>query len=238
MDLRTHLSASDGDLLEDASQYRRLIGRLFYLNLSRPNITYVVHKLSQYVAQPRTTHLEAVYHLLKYLKSAPGQGIFFTASSSLQLKAFCDADWASCPDTWCSVTRFCIFLGDSLVSWKSKKQSTTSRSSAEAEYRALPGTSEIVWITQLLRDFHIHLAALTPIFCDNQTAIHIATNPVFHERTKHVEIDCHFIRNKIIDGFIKLLPVRSQLQLTDMFTKPLPFSQISSFMSKMAIKNI
>lgn len=148
MDPRDRLSASNGNILADASQYQRLIGRLLYLNLSRPDITYAVHKLSQYVAQPRTVHLEAVHHLLKYLKSSLGQGIFFSTSSSLHLQAFCDADWASCPNTRCSVTGFCAFLGDSLVSWKSKKQSTTSRSSAEAEYHALASTtSEIVWLT-------------------------------------------------------------------------------------------
>lgn len=92
MDTRTPLSASDGEFLTDVSQYRRLIGRLLYLNLSRPDITYAVHKLSQYIAQPRTSHLAAAHHLLKYLKAAPGQGIFFSASSSINLRAFCDAD--------------------------------------------------------------------------------------------------------------------------------------------------
>lgn len=239
MDTRVVLSSSDGDLLPDASPYRRLIGRLLYLTISRPDITFAVHKLSQFVAHPRSTHLTAVHHLLKFLKASPGQGIFFSANSKLHLKAFSDADWGSCPDTRRSVTGFCIFLGDSLVSWKAKKQSITSRSSAKAEYRALAATtSELTWIVQLLRDFHVQISAPATIFCDNQAAIHIATNPIFHERTKHIELDCHFIRDKIVDGLIKLLPIRSHLQLADMFTKPLPFSSLSTLMSKMGIKNI
>lgn len=159
MDSITHLFVSDGNMLPDASQYRRLIGRLLYLTISCPDITYTVHKLSQYVAQPHTSHLAATNHLLKYLKSSPGQGIFFPSSSSLQLRAFPDADWGSCPDIRRSVTGFCVFLGDSLVSWKAKKQKTISRSSAEAEYRALAATaSELVWIVQLLKDLRVQLS--------------------------------------------------------------------------------
>lgn len=182
--------------------------------------------------------MAAVYHLLKYLKTSPGQGIFFSASSAIQLNAFSDADWASCPDTRRSVTGFCIFLGDSLVSWKAKKQTITSRSSGEAEYRALAGTtSELIWIVQLLKDFHITLSSPTTIFCDNQDVIHIANNPIFHERTKHIEIDCHFVRERIATGLIKL-HIRSHFQFADMFTKPLYFYALSTFMSKMAIQDI
>lgn len=239
MDPNVKLSVNDGDPLEDAAIYRRLIGRLLYLTISRPDIAYAVHKLSQFVTQPRVPHLMAAHHLLKYIKSSPAQGIFFSASSSLQLKAFSDADWAACVDTRRSVTGFCVFLGDSLVSWKAKKQTTTSRSSAEAEYRALAATaSELVWITQLLKDFHVIIPTPVTIFCDNQAAIHIATNPIFHERTKHIEIDCHFIREKITAGFLKLLPIRSNLQLADMFTKPLSSASLTNCMSKMAVLDI
>ena len=122
-----------------------------YLNLSRPDITFSVYKLNQFLSQPRARHLQVAHHLLCYIKSASGYRLFFTASFSMQLKAFSDADWASCPDSRKSTTNFCVFLGDSLVSWKSKKQSTISHSFAEPEYRAMAiAARELIWIRQLL----------------------------------------------------------------------------------------
>ena len=144
MDPKLHLTATDGEILPDITHYRRLVGKLLYLTLSRPDITFAVHKLTQFLAQPRLPHLKAVHHLIRYLKSSPGQGLFFSSTSSsqltaysdacvpLRLKAFSDADWGSCPDSRRSTTGFCIFIGDSLVSWRAKKQNTVSRSSAEA----------------------------------------------------------------------------------------------------------
>ena len=121
MDPNIHLNASDGELVPDSSSYRRLIGKLLYLTLSRPDIGFAVHQLSQYVSQPRTPHLKDAHHLLRYLKARLGQGLSFSSSSLLQLKAFSDADWGTCPDSRRSVIGFCIFLGNSLVSWKAKK---------------------------------------------------------------------------------------------------------------------
>ena len=152
--------------------------------------------------------MHAATHLLRYLKSNPGQGIFLSATPSLQLRAFSDADWAGCKATRRSVTGFCIFIGDSLISWKAKKQNIVARSSTEAEYRAIASvTCELMWLRHLLHDFGIKQQEPNLIFCDSQSAILLASNPTFHERTKHIEIDCHFIRDKIIDKTIKLLPI-------------------------------
>ena len=165
--------------------------------------------------------------------------MFFPASSTTQLKGFSDADWATCSDTRRSVTGFCVFLGDSLVAWKSKKQNIVSRSSVEAEYRALATTtSELIWLQQLLSDFQITQSSPTVLFCDNQAAVYIATNPVFHERTKHIEIDLYFVRSHVQRGEVKLLPVRTQHQLADMFTKPLPAPALKSITSKLSLKDL
>ncbi|KAF5450519.1 hypothetical protein F2P56_030860 [Juglans regia] len=138
------------------TSYRRLIGRLIYLTISRPDITYAVSVLSQFMDKPAQIHLHHAHRILRYLKGSIGQGLFFSASSSLQLKAYSDSDWATCPKTQRSVIGFCVFLGDSLVSWQFKKQATISRSSAEAEYQALAYTCcEIVWLITLLKDFNI-----------------------------------------------------------------------------------
>ncbi|XP_052624956.1 uncharacterized mitochondrial protein AtMg00810-like [Lactuca sativa] len=223
MDPKLKISNFNGDPLDDPAQYRRLIGRLMYLTITRPDITYAVHRLSQYITYPKKPHMEAVTHLLRYLKHNPGQGLFLSSKQSLQLRAFSDSDWAGCPNTRRSITRFCIFIGDSLISWKSKKQTIVSRSFTEAEYRALAATtSEIIWLKHLLQAFKIDTLQPTLLFCDNESAIKLASNPIFHERTKHIELDCHFIRDKVIDKTIKLMPIRSQRQLADVFTKPLP----------------
>ncbi|KAL5551858.1 hypothetical protein UlMin_002034 [Ulmus minor] len=208
MDPKLRLAATEGDLLTDITHYRRLVGKLLYLTLSRPDITFALRAYSD-------------------------------ACAPVRLNAFSDADWGSCPDSRRSTTGFCIFIGDSLVSWKAKKQTTVSRSSAEAEYRALSSTaSELIWLQKLLRDFQVEVSSPALLYCDNQAAIHIASNPTFHERTKHIEIDCHFVRERITSGVLKLLPIRSQHQLADMFTKPLPSAQLSSLLSKMAVKDI
>ncbi|XP_030479381.2 uncharacterized mitochondrial protein AtMg00810-like [Cannabis sativa] len=156
MDPRTRLDDQQGEPLTNPSTYRQLIGKLLYLTLSRPDITYAVNTLSQFMANPRTPHMQAVSHLLRYLKGSPGQGLLYPRNSSLHLRGFSDSDWATCPITRRSTTGFCVFIGDCLISWKTKKQPTISKSSAEAEYRALAATtSELTWLQYLLQDFQI-----------------------------------------------------------------------------------
>uniref|UniRef100_A0A803Q378 Reverse transcriptase Ty1/copia-type domain-containing protein n=1 Tax=Cannabis sativa TaxID=3483 RepID=A0A803Q378_CANSA len=139
------LSQDEKDKLADPTVYRKIIGKLQYLVITRPDIAYSVNKLSQFLIIPRAKHLIVAQRILQYIKSSPGQGILLAATSEIQLRAFTDADWPACIDTRRSTTGFCIFLGDYIISWKSKKQHTVSRSSAEAEYRAMANTtSEVI----------------------------------------------------------------------------------------------
>ncbi|KAG7587833.1 Retrotransposon Copia-like N-terminal [Arabidopsis suecica] len=239
MDCTIQLHAESGDLLPDATTYRALIGKLLYLTITRADITYAVHKLSQFLAQPRTSHLEAAYRIVRYLKGDPGRGLFYSAHSELRLQAFSDSDWGTCQDTRRSTTGFCVFLGNSLISWKSRKQQTASRSSAEAEYRALADTTcELLWLNQLLKDLHIKVSGPANLYCDSTAAIHIASNSVFHERTKHIEIDCHIVRDRLRAGFLNLLHVTTDNQLADLFTKALPPKTFKMLMSRYSFSSL
>ncbi|XP_016193100.1 uncharacterized protein LOC107634029 [Arachis ipaensis] len=217
MNYTTPLSKSSGTALTDLTPYRRLVGRLLYLTNTRPDISFAVNKLSQYLDCATTDHFKAALYILRYIKRAPASGIKFSAASSdLSLTGYSDSDWGTCPDTRRSVSGFCFFLGSSLVSWKSRKQTTVARSSAEAEYRAMAlATCEGRWLSYILRDFHTPLSKLITLYCDNQSAMHIAANPVFHERTKHIKIDCHTVRDRVQDGSLKLLPIPSGEQIAD-----------------------
>ncbi|GKD83384.1 hypothetical protein Tco_1350223 [Tanacetum coccineum] len=189
--------ASDKDpLLENITDYQKLMGKLIYLTNIRPDISYVVHCLSQFMHSLLTSHLKIAFKILRYLKSCPGLGVHITKTSGMFLTAYSDADWVKCIVIRKSVTRYCVFLNNSLVSWKSKEQNTLFKSLTELEYRAL--------------------ASVT-----SESAIKIAVNPVFYERTKHLEIDLHFVREKVLKGVVKTVKVASANQIADILTKGL-----------------
>lgn len=149
-----------------------------------------------------------MYKVLQYIKGTVGQGLFYSAGDDLHLKGFADADWASSPDSRRSTTGCSMFLGFSLITWRSKKQPTISRSSAEAEYRALVlATCEMMWLCILLSNLKMSTSAVPILFSDSTAAIYITTNPIFHKRTNHIEVDCHTVREKLDKCLLKTLHV-------------------------------
>ncbi|XP_042988768.1 uncharacterized mitochondrial protein AtMg00810-like [Carya illinoinensis] len=188
MESNLKLTASDADLYEDPSAYRRLVRRLLYLTITQPDLAYSVQVLSQFLAKPAVSHYQAAIRVLRYLKATPGQGLFFSVSSELQLKAFSDSDWVGCVDTRRSVTGFAIFLGDSLISWKSKKQATISRSSTEAEYRALASTAcEIQWLLYALQDLNVNHTANFGLYRQQISIIHCNKSSPTRENKAHTD---------------------------------------------------
>ena len=239
MEPNQKLSKDSGTLLVDGKQYRRILGKLQYLCLTRPDITFAVSKLAQYSSAPSDVHLQALHKILRYLKDTIGLGIFYGVDSNFDLRGFSDSDWQTCPDTRRCVTGFAIFVGNSLISWRSKKQDVVSMSSAEAEYRAMSvATKEIIWVGYLLTALKVPFKHPAYLYCDNEAALHIANNSVFHERTKHIENDCHKVRECIEAGILKTMFVRTDNQLADTLTKPLFPAPFRANNGKLGLLNI
>ncbi|KAH9689130.1 retrovirus-related pol polyprotein from transposon RE1 [Citrus sinensis] len=198
------LALAEGLYFSDPAKYRRLVGRLIYLSATRPELSYSVHLLSQFMQQPRERHWDAALRVVRYLKGNPGQGVFLSSDCDLQLYGWCDSDWASCPLSRRSLSGWFVMLGSSPISWKSKKQHTVARSSAEAY----------------------------------QAALHLAANPVFHERTKHIEVDCHFVRDEIQRSNIQPAYVSTHIQLADIFTKALGSKEFEFLLRKLGIRDL
>jgi hypothetical protein len=213
------LSAHEGELLTDPTEYRQVIGALQYCTLTRPDISYAVNQLCQFMHAPREPHWIATKRVLRYLKGTIDYGIHYTQSTTT-LDAFCDADWAGNPDDRKSTSGYVVFLGQNLISWSAKKQSVVSKSSTEAEYRSMAlVTAELYWLRMLLQDLGISLSSPPTLWCDNVGAISLASNPVFHARTKHIEVDYHFIREKVLNKDILVRYISTHDQIADVFTK-------------------
>ncbi|KAH9793888.1 hypothetical protein KPL71_004697 [Citrus sinensis] len=234
--LQKNVAGEMGYYIKDPSHYRSIVGGLQYLVLTRPEIAYSVHKLSQYVASPTLQHLMACKRLLRYLKETQDYGLKFVKEGELKVTTFTDAEWGSDLDDRRSTGAYCVYLGNNLISWSSKKQSVVTKSSAESEYRALAATvSEITWLKSLFLEIDLCCVEKPVIWCDNVSAKELAYNPVFHSRTKHIEIDLHFIRDKVLVGDLKIIYVPSAEQMADIMTKPLNSHQFIYMRNKLNV---
>ncbi|GJQ93956.1 putative RNA-directed DNA polymerase [Tanacetum coccineum] len=228
----------DDEALTGITRYQKLVGKLIYLTMTRPDISYAVHCLSQVMHSPMKSHLRLAFRVLRYLKNAPGCGITFKRNADNNLRVFVDSDWAKFKITRRSITGYSVFLGNNLVSWKSKKQSVVSRSSTEAEFRAMCNVCcEVIWIKKILTDLQIDIDLPIEMNCDNNSAIQISANPVLHERSKHFEIDLYFLREKIADRLIKPRKVKSEDNIADLFTKGLTISDHNKFCCSLGLFN-
>ncbi|PNX83963.1 putative copia-type protein [Trifolium pratense] len=230
------LSKAQGSLLADPTPYRQLVGSLQYLTITRPDLSFAVNSVCQFLSHPTTTHMQAVKRILRYVAGTVHHGLHFKPSFDKSLIAFSDSDWAGCPDTRRSTTGFVIFYAGIPVSWVSRKQHTISRSSCEAEYRAVSSTvTELLWLQQLLDELGVILPHPPKLMCDNVSTTYLATNPIFHSRTKHLAIDFHFVREKIASGLLDLRYVPTNLQVADVLTKSLSSSQYASLRDKLLV---
>ena len=232
------ITATSGEPV-DRGRYQRLVGRLIYLSHTRPDIAYAVSLVSRYMHDPRSAHLNAVNRILRYLKGCPGKGILFSNHGHMEIEGYTDSDWAGCLDDRKSTSGYCTFVGGNLVSWRSKKQSVVSRSTAEAELRSLAsGLCELLWLRLLLTELRLFRGGPIKLKCDNQAAINIVNNPIQHERTKHIEIDRHFIKEKLDEGTLQIYFVRTGDQCADVLTKGVSVGLFLNLCNKMGLINI
>ncbi|GJW68213.1 ribonuclease H-like domain-containing protein [Tanacetum coccineum] len=159
-----------------------------------------------FMHDPREPHFSALKRILRYVRGTLTSGLQLYSSTTSSLVAYSDADWAGCPTTRRSTSGYCVFLGNNLLSWSSKRQFTLSRSSAEAEYRGVANAvAETCWLRNLLRELHTPLSITTIVYCDNVSVVYLSSNPVQHQRTKHIKIDIYFVRDLVSMVQIRVL---------------------------------
>jgi hypothetical protein len=235
IDAKGKLSA-DGPAVEDAHAYRSLAGALQYLTMTRPDIAFAVQQVCLHMHDPRQPHLALLKRILRYIRGTTSHGLLLRSSTDLSVTTYSDADWGGCPDTRRSTSGFCVYLGDALVSWSSKRQPTVSKSSAEAEYRAVANAAaECIWLRQLLGELRCDIEQATIVFCDNVSAVYMSKNPIHHKRTKHIELDIHFVRERVQLGDLRVLHVPTIEQFADVMTKGLPAHIFNRFRSGLCV---
>ncbi|GKE55949.1 ribonuclease H-like domain-containing protein, partial [Tanacetum coccineum] len=227
----------DGDPVEDPTLFRSLAGALQYLAFTRPDLSYAIQKICLFMHDPRVPHYTALKCILRYGRGTLDQGLQLYCSHTSQLIAYSDADWAGCPSTRRSTSGYCVFLGDNLITWSSKHQHVISRSSTKAKYHGVANAvAETAWVCNLLQELLVPLHSATLVYCDNVSAVYLSSNPVQHQRTKHIEIDIHFVRDLVATGHVRVLHVPSRYQYADIFMKGLPSPLFTEFRSSLNIR--
>ena len=224
--------------LTNLSYYQQMVGKLIYLTITRLDISYAVSLVSQFMHSPTTAHLKIVHRILRYLKCSVGRGIMMKNNNHTTIVGYTNTDWAGNSIDRKSTTGFCTFVGGNLVTWKSKKQSVVARSSAKVEYYAMAfAANELIWLKGLLGDLGFSHTQPMSMFCDNQAPMHIASNLVFHECTKHIKVDCHYVRTQVQSNIIYTHYPRSHDQLADIFTKSLASTGFQHILVKLGSIN-
>ncbi|KAM0003914.1 putative RNA-directed DNA polymerase [Helianthus debilis subsp. tardiflorus] len=232
------LSSVDSTPPIDPTPYRKLVGSLQYLAFTRPDISFAINKLSQFMHSPRQSHWQALKRVLRYLKGTVHHGLYLHRDSPLTLRAFSDSDWGGVHNAGRSTTAYILYLGSNIISWRSSRQKTVSRSSTEAEYKAVANAAaEISWVQNLLQELGIKHTHIPQLFCDNTGATYLCANPVYHSKMKHVALDYHFVREQVNAGKLQVMHISSKDQLADVLTKPLPRMPFISFRSKIGVSN-
>ncbi|GKC67937.1 hypothetical protein Tco_1100535 [Tanacetum coccineum] len=233
---RTKLDEDLSGIPVDQTRYRSMVGCLMYLTASRPDLVFAVCMCARYQSKPTKKHLEAVKRVFRYLQGTINMGLWYPKDTAMALTAYADADHAGCQDTRRSTSGSAQFLGDKLVSWSSKKQTSTSISSTEAEYIAMSGCcAQILWMRSQLSDYGFAYNHV-PLYCDNKSAIALCCNNVQHSRSKHIDIRHHFIREQVENGVVELYFVRTEYQLADIFTKALPRERFEFILPQLGMK--
>ncbi|GJW14063.1 ribonuclease H-like domain-containing protein [Tanacetum coccineum] len=224
--------------VNDPTLYRTCLELIQYrYQYSPKNISYVVQQVCLYMHDPRDPHFTALKRILCYVRGTLDYGLQLHVSFTTKLSAYTDVDWAGCPITRWSTSGYCVFLGDNLLSWSAKCQVTLSRSSAEAGYRGVANVVvETAWIRNLLCELHTPLFTAILVYCDNVSVVYMSANPVQHQRTKHIEIDIHFVRDFVALRQVCVLHVPSKFQYADIFTKGIPTTLFIEFCSSLNIR--
>lgn len=222
---------------DNPTLFRQLVGGLQYATLTRPDIAFSVNRICQSMHSPTNNDWIALKRILRYLKGTAHFSLSILKSSNpFQLQAFTDSDWAGSSIDRRSTGGYAIFLGSNLISWCSRKQRTVARSSTEAEYKSLADTAaELSWLQSLLGELGVFIATAPLLWCDNIGATYLAANPIFHARTKHIEVDFHFVREKVARKDLHIRYISTHDQLADIFTKPLGTSRFEFLRDKLTV---
>ncbi|XP_050897081.1 secreted RxLR effector protein 161-like [Lathyrus oleraceus] len=238
MECGSKLSKHENGEIVDPTLYKSLVGSLRYLTSTRPNILYVVGVVSRYMEAPTTTHFKTAKRILRYIKGTTNFGLHYYSSNSYEIIGYSDSDLSGDLDDRKSTTGFVFFMGDIAFTWMSKKQPIVTLSTCEAEYvAATPCVYHAVWLRNLLKELKMSREDPVEICVDNKSTLALAKNPVFHERSKHIDTRYHFIRERIKKKKVKLKYVVSRDQAADIFTKPLKLETFVKLRNMLGVTN-
>ncbi|XP_016178398.1 uncharacterized protein LOC107620791 [Arachis ipaensis] len=239
LSLSLNIQAIGGAELDNPHLYRLVVKNLQYLTVTRLDLTFSVNKLAQFMQALLESHWKLVKRILCYVSGAATYGHKLSKDPSMKITTYCNPDWACDPSDRKSIGGFCVYVGRNLVSWHSKKQGVVARSSTKAEYRALADlVAELIWIKGLIEELKWPVQEAPMAYCDNQRTMFLAENPILHLKTKHFEIDLHFVRDYVTSKVIQVSHVPNSVQIVDTFTKALPSTAFLHLRDKLKVQNL